>query len=238
MARLALFLSLFALLAAAVHAILDVYPECKPWCKANFADGGSCKAGSCRSLAAQGTGPCFECGPKKTVASMELCSGACTDTDTDEANCGGCGHACDDDATCTDGVCVAPTPPAPEFPTCESPFVCGDFPAACGSSVGDAECFCFSHVGGPGSACLDSWSLNACTGPVCSSDADCAVDRICITTCCGNTCGLKAAAGLCPNSASLKMLRRDRTMEELMATSPELNATLAAPFMEGLRRVM
>jgi hypothetical protein len=34
------------------------------------------------------------------------CSGACVDTDTDEANCGACGNPCAGDQICTDGECT------------------------------------------------------------------------------------------------------------------------------------
>jgi hypothetical protein len=43
------------------------------------------KPGSvCASLAASDTGPCYVCGPKKTSSTQQLCSGACTQTITDD----------------------------------------------------------------------------------------------------------------------------------------------------------
>ena len=61
---------------------------CAHWCAANFAHPGV----DCTSLAAKGTGPCYTCGPLKTIPSKELCSGACTNTDVDNKNCGACGN--------------------------------------------------------------------------------------------------------------------------------------------------
>ena len=61
--------------------------DCAQWCAANFANPGK----DCTSLAAKGTGPCYVCGPLKTTPTEQLCSGACSDTSSDNNNCGACG---------------------------------------------------------------------------------------------------------------------------------------------------
>src|SRR5262245_15485657 len=37
---------------------------------------------------------------------LKECGGSCTDTDTDEANCGSCTHACSAGQVCAEGGCV------------------------------------------------------------------------------------------------------------------------------------
>ena len=61
--------------------------QCAHWCADNFANPGE----DCTSLAAHGGGPCYVCGPLKTSPSEELCNAVCTDTNTDNNNCGKCG---------------------------------------------------------------------------------------------------------------------------------------------------
>ncbi|SCO92483.1 uncharacterized protein FRV6_16611 [Fusarium oxysporum] len=82
--------------------------ECAHWCSENFRNPGAV----CTSLAAQGRGPCFECGPAapEHPAKPDLCSETCTNILTDPNNCGECGHKCrdtdgDDDTYCHNGVC-------------------------------------------------------------------------------------------------------------------------------------
>lgn len=61
--------------------------QCAKWCAAHFPKAGA----HCASLAAHGKGPCYDCGPlKPSTSSKQLCSGACTDTNTDNKNCGHC----------------------------------------------------------------------------------------------------------------------------------------------------
>lgn len=45
-------------------------------------------------------------------AGEAACGGACVDPQTDTANCGGCGIACDAGEVCTEGVCHAPCDPS------------------------------------------------------------------------------------------------------------------------------
>ncbi len=52
------------------------------------------------------------------AAPRTLCGGFCTDTTSDPAHCGSCGHACMSGMVCTAGVCSTPTalPPRPMAP--------------------------------------------------------------------------------------------------------------------------
>src|SRR6516162_4858975 len=45
---------------------------------------------------------CTGCG------TLTPCPGACVDTSTDAANCGGCGHVCGAAQTCRSGTCSCP----------------------------------------------------------------------------------------------------------------------------------
>jgi hypothetical protein len=62
-------------------------------------------AGQCTSQGAHGTGPCVACANNPA----NYCGGACTNVQTDVANCGSCGTVCPSDAchaaTCASGVC-------------------------------------------------------------------------------------------------------------------------------------
>jgi hypothetical protein len=60
---------------------------CATWCASNFPNPDS----QCTSLAREGKGPCYACGPLKQPSSTaELCNGACIETSNDNQNCGGC----------------------------------------------------------------------------------------------------------------------------------------------------
>lgn len=61
--------------------------ECAQWCAQNFPHPGS----DCTSLAAQGKGPCYECGPAAPQPPTKiLCGGKCVPIDNQ--NCGTCGN--------------------------------------------------------------------------------------------------------------------------------------------------
>jgi len=62
---------------------------CAQWCAANFAPA---PGADCTDLAAQGTGPCYVCGPRRSDPHEKLCGGACSDTSSDSNNCGACGN--------------------------------------------------------------------------------------------------------------------------------------------------
>jgi hypothetical protein len=68
------------------------------------------------------------------------CNGACVDRDTDELNCGTCGHVCASGQTCTGGVCGACPAGAPT--ECEAPInACVD-PRIDNVNCGDCGTFC------------------------------------------------------------------------------------------------
>ena len=75
---------------------------CAQWCSLNYANPGK----DCTSLAAQGGGPCYKCGPLKTVVSMKCCNEKCCNTDNDDDNCGDCGKKCPSGEKCKSGKCV------------------------------------------------------------------------------------------------------------------------------------
>src|SRR6266568_3047747 len=52
-------------------------------------------------------------------AGEAVCNGVPTDTKTDKANCGSCGHACASTATCTYGTCQCPNGGTDCNGTCE-----------------------------------------------------------------------------------------------------------------------
>ena len=76
--------------------------DCVKWCASNFANAGA----TCTSQAAHATGPCFTCGPKKTITSEKLCNGVCTNTASDKDNCNSCGNTCDLGFTCCSSSCA------------------------------------------------------------------------------------------------------------------------------------
>ena len=61
---------------------------CAKWCAANFTHPGA----DCTSLAARGGGPCYTCGPLKTIQTQMLCNEQCVDTLSDSQNCGKCSN--------------------------------------------------------------------------------------------------------------------------------------------------
>lgn len=86
--------------------------------------------------------------PDAFVCTLTDCSGDCVDLTSDEANCGGCGNACDPGASCVDSGCVC-APPNTECPdactnTDTDPQHCGDCDTVCqtGASCVDAGCVC------------------------------------------------------------------------------------------------
>lgn len=80
--------------------------QCAQWCAQNFVHPGN----KCTSDAAKGTGPCYECGPARSVEALniQLCNEVCTNVFTDVHNCGSCGISCSADQTCQVGVCLSP----------------------------------------------------------------------------------------------------------------------------------
>jgi hypothetical protein len=71
--------------------------------------GGACACGSgfkqCGTSCIASTQTCLICNAGGPIKS---CNGTCTDTRTDRANCGFCGHACGLKQSCSNGHCCAP----------------------------------------------------------------------------------------------------------------------------------
>jgi len=88
----------------AIGAAAQGNSVCAQWCAKGFANPGA----GCTSLAAKGTGPCYQCGPLRPhpTDGMALCAEKCVDTKTDAKNCGACGNACGPNDICSQGTCV------------------------------------------------------------------------------------------------------------------------------------
>jgi len=60
------------------------------------------------------------------TSGQTVCGNSCTDTTTDNNNCGQCGTACTNGATCAAGVCVPPVVDPCANVTCANQYVCVD----------------------------------------------------------------------------------------------------------------
>jgi hypothetical protein len=116
------------------------------------------------------------------------CSGVCVDTQTDKANCGACGHVCQNADVCSQGQCVA---------NCSS--------AQCGAQ----NCMGFTSTGCGAPPCSGTVCGTAC-GSVCvtlSDDpANCgACGHACTQSeyCNNGTCAPSCPSGLTCNSAGV-----------------------------------
>ncbi|OBT38514.1 hypothetical protein VE00_11164 [Pseudogymnoascus sp. WSF 3629] len=75
--------------------------ECLAWCTTH-----GLSPTDCAIPAVFHKGLCYECGPRKKIASEELCDKCCLDTSSDPSNCGACGNQCPSLTTCCQGACV------------------------------------------------------------------------------------------------------------------------------------
>jgi len=172
--------------------------QCAQWCATNFpANPGAL----CTSPAAHGGGPCYQCGPLKTNPGEQLCRGACTDTNSDNNNCGACGHVCPFDSTCQSGVCKT------IFQSCPTAS------HACGAG-GIQNCDL------PNCACTQTpEGLNACTDiyvgcdpTPCTSSTQCQPGFVCdIGNCCGGVC---VNAAQCVNHGTPKRIFRRTLVDQ------------------------
>src|SRR5678815_4385683 len=69
-------------------------------------------------------------------AGKTVCNGVPTDTKTDTANCGSCGHACAPTATCTYGTCQCPNSGTDCNGTCVDTKTDGGNCGKCGNACG------------------------------------------------------------------------------------------------------
>jgi hypothetical protein len=133
---------------------------------------------------------------------MTFCSTACTNTTTDGANCGTCGHACSSGEVCAGGTCgLVCTPPSTACgTTCANtgidPQNCGKCGNACGPYQNAA----------PG--CDQGNCVYACNGGYldCTSATGCETNgQVDLNNCgaCGNVCALtfEAASVACSGAA-------------------------------------
>ena len=185
--------------------------SCTPDCTGRECGGDGC-GGSCgtcpEGLSCDTSGTC--------VCSDTLCDGACVDTNTDESNCGSCGHGCAPSEFCAGGVCQC-------LPDCTG-RECGD--NGCGGLCGSCPAERTCDVSG---TCVCTTGTE-CSGACVNTDADrrncgdCGVrcrgnqycdDGVCTRTCrpdcagrecgddgCGGSCGTCGATYICDASGS------------------------------------
>lgn len=104
----------------------------------------------------------------------------CTSFQTDEANCGACGHACPAGQTCTSGTCQCPPGQTLCAGTCvdtnSDPNNCGACGTVCPSGAtctgGACSSLCGNGVLDPGEACDPPGSTCGTSG-ICSPDCSC-----------------------------------------------------------------
>ncbi|MBI2896284.1 MAG: hypothetical protein HYY06_22190 [Deltaproteobacteria bacterium] len=122
---------------------------------------------------------------------LDECSGACVDTLSDAANCGGCGIRCGPGAICGDARCLCPG----EKLDCGGQIGCVDAehdPRHCGGC--DDECAAREYCDGGTCACrpgLTRCALGFCTATA-SDPRRCGA---CDTSCAGEVCDLGDCAG-------------------------------------------
>lgn len=147
-----------------------------------------------------GTPPPAQDSGSGCTAPSKLCGAVCTNPQTDNANCGTCGHACGPGSACAGGTCIAGCP--------SGETLCG---AACVNLQGDpANCSACGNACAPGLFCSAGQcafqcgtGLTACP-PAASSSAG-AVDAgsviSCGTACLPTSCGAGDASAPPPIDA-------------------------------------
>ena len=146
------------------------------------------------------------------TAPKKICAGVCVDVTSDKNNCGDCGKACGETATCVSGACGAggctkdevSCPDGKCANLLTDPDHCGDCDTKCGlDSSGtpklcvDAKCTldCSKKTDCGGATCVDlntdDSNCGAC-GHVCTTGSKCAMGT-CVAcpstgTICGTTC--------------------------------------------------
>jgi len=175
--------------------------QCAEWCAANFAKN---PGGTCSKLAAKGGGPCYVCGPLKTSPSQQLCSGVCTDTNTDNNNCGTCNTACPAGSTCQSGACES------IYLSCETASSCAGGVFACAQS----PCICI-HTSEDLVICADA--IVSCSLPACTQSSECQPGYVCDPGgCCGHAVCVNAID--CANPSSAKKIFRKAAQADEGAT--------------------
>ncbi|RAK77380.1 uncharacterized protein BO72DRAFT_485920 [Aspergillus fijiensis CBS 313.89] len=173
-------------LASGAAAILN-NQGCLEWCSANF---GLLSLATCYTPSIFGNGPCFECGPRKSIPTKKLCSKKCVDLNTDNYNCGKCGKKCNSGSTCDKGIC---RPQA----NCQAKDRCSLDPPC-----PDKTCICQpdERGGGKGYCNKGDWCVNL---KDCQSIKDCPIEgSVCLTTCCSGSAKCMPPDKLCAKTVS------------------------------------
>ena len=123
---------------------------------------------------------------------------ACTNTQSDPANCGTCGHACPAGASCTAGACGCTSPLVACGATCTdtqtSATNCGACGTKCatGASCSAGKCVCPTGTMVCNGACVDESSDALNCG---SCGHTCASGQVCLNGGCATGCGSLTQCG-------------------------------------------
>jgi hypothetical protein len=153
-------------------------------CGTQCGTGQACLGGVCTTTCPPAGGP---------AANVDLCGmtpGFCTDTDTDETNCGACGTTCAADRQCTGGACQC-------FGA--KPNECS---GACTNTQSDVNnCGVCGNACEAGMLCMSGACVANCTGGTTNCDNSCDDEQTDEGNCgaCGTTCPIGATcnAGAC-----------------------------------------
>lgn len=162
-------------------------------CGRSCASGTSCSAGTCVGGNVDAGGP-----PTTTcTVGTTTCSDGCRNTQTDSANCGGCGRVCLSGSACVAGTCVRTCPPGQT--------ACGN---ACVDLQTDANsCGACGNVCAPGTGCVGGTCALVCTSPRLNCGGACVDTQSDVRNCgtCGYACAINQACvagrcefGICP----------------------------------------
>jgi hypothetical protein len=138
------------------NGVVDDEPLVDNQCKQQLGSTYACNSGACSCLA------------------QYRCGAACVDTQSDPHNCGACGHACDQGASCAAGQCACSSGPQ---------LVCGGQCVASSTTYHDC-----------GGACAKNSDVATC-GSSCTA---CPTTLHGTATCDGKACGFSCAGGYVP----------------------------------------
>ncbi|HEV3256536.1 MAG TPA: hypothetical protein VG013_06640 [Gemmataceae bacterium] len=145
---------------------------------------------------------CTDCGQPQqtymvTVTTFACCTGtttyacsgiSCTDTTTDNSNCGSCGNRCSAQHFCSNGKCIA-------HDSCPLVARCPNVPK-CGTAAQNA--YCVETTEGTKQCVEDPASCS--DAPRCNTSKDCPIGEVCVdfrSSCClTNICGKLAGIGV------------------------------------------